>query len=119
MKAELADEATEAEPVRKPRRSTRPRADDEEDATPYGVNTADSQADARRPADFEPSADEMKLLDRRDAPKPPKRVWSAELFAFLGQPGTISALMIVCAMGGVAGVMVRIARQFNPAAGGD
>ena len=68
---------------------------------------------------LKPTADEMALLDRRDVPKPPKRVWTAELFVFLGQPGTISALMILGLIGAMAGVMVRVARQFNPVAGGE
>ncbi|MCI0700909.1 MAG: hypothetical protein L0241_07490, partial [Planctomycetia bacterium] len=64
-----------------------------------------------------PRADEMALLDRRDAPKPPKRVWTAELFAFFSQPGTISAMVVLSGIGIVMGVMVRIARDFNPVGG--
>ncbi len=66
-----------------------------------------------------PKAEEMALLDRRDAPKPPKRVWAVGLLAFFGQPGTVSALVILTFLGGVAAAMVRVARAFDPTAGGE
>jgi hypothetical protein len=122
VKAEVAeDEPSEPAPEpSKPRPSGRGRAwtDDDEDAAPYGVNAPEVKDEERVPeAVLKPSAEALALLDRRDAPKPPKRVWTAELFVFFGQPATISAMMILCVAGVLAGVMVRVARQFNPTAG--
>jgi hypothetical protein len=127
---EPAEPEREAEPEpappRKPPKSSHPldRArtwtDEDDDATPYGVNPSEVKPEERVPeAVLKPSAEEMALLDRRDAPKPQKRVWTAELFAFLGQPGTISALVILSGIETVAGVMVRVARQFNPVSGSE
>ncbi len=56
----------------------------------------------------------MRLLSRDDAPRKPKRVWGPELLAFLAQPGTVSAFIIASGMCVVVGVMVRVAREFNP-----
>ncbi|MBN9118878.1 MAG: hypothetical protein J0I06_06925 [Planctomycetes bacterium] len=130
VRAEMAEEGPEPPPApnrtqRKPTGSAHPldRArtwtDEDEDATPYGVNASEVRAEERVPeAVLKPTAEAMALLDRRDAPKPPKRVWTAELFVFFGQPATISAMMILCGAGVLAGAMVRVARQFNPVAGG-
>jgi hypothetical protein len=68
---------------------------------------------------MKPRADELALLDRRDAPRAPKRVWSAELFAFLAQSGTLSAMVILSLIGVLAGAAVRVARMFNPVAGAE
>jgi hypothetical protein len=127
VRAEIADEEP-ADPVpelsRKRTKSARSLdgarvwADEDEDATPYGVNAPEVKDEDRVPeAVKKPFAEEMALLDRRDAPKPPKRVWTAELFVFFGQPVTISAMMILCFVGVAAGAMVRVARQFNPTVG--
>ncbi|HEY1189577.1 MAG TPA: hypothetical protein VGE74_18165 [Gemmata sp.] len=94
--------------------------DEDDDATPYGMNAAEGKEleKERVPeAVLKPRADEMALLDRRDVPKAPKQVWSMELFAFLVQPGTISALLTLSALGVFAGAMVRAARAFDPTAG--
>ncbi len=129
---EPADEEPKPEPTSAPAKPSKPTksdhplerartwTDDDEDTTPYGVNPSEVKDEERIPeAVLKPSAEELALLDRRDAPKPPKRVWSAEVFAFFGQPGTISAMVILTGIGLLAGVMVRVARDFNPAAGGE
>jgi len=91
------------------------RPDDDEDDTPYGVNEAEVTPEVRAPAAVvKPSAEEMRLLNRDDAPKPPKRVWTADVFAFLAQPETITVVLLLWVLCAVAGGMVRIARQFNP-----
>ena len=63
---------------------------------------------------IEPKAEEMRLLSRDGAPKKPKRVWGPDLFAFLAQPGTLSAILIASGLCFVTGVMVRTARDFYP-----
>ncbi len=133
VKAEVVDEEP-AEPERKadpapsrkakkpapPLDTARTWTDEDEDATPYDVNASEVKPGDRIPeAMLKPTAEEMALHDRRDAPKPPKRVWTGEVLVFLFQPGTISALLILSVIGTLAGVMVRVARQFNPVAGGE
>ena len=132
VKAEVVEEeasepAPKAEPPppRKTKKSSHPLdaartwTDEDEDATPYGVNASEVKPGDRVPeAVLKPTAEELALHDRRDAPKPPKRVWTAEVLACFAQPGTISAMVVLSAIGVLAGVMVRVARQFNPAAGG-
>jgi hypothetical protein len=129
VRAEVVDEP-DAEPNPAPARPkatesahpldrARTWTDEDEDTTPYETKPAEVQPEARVPeAVAKPTAEEMALLDRRDVPKPPKRVWGLELFAFLGQPGTIAALVILSGLCTFAGVMVRVARIFNPVAGG-
>lgn len=119
-----SDPAPEPTPARKSSKShslerARTWDDDDEDKAPYGVNAPEGKVVEEHvpEAVLKPSAEELALLDRRDAPKPPKRVWTAELFVFFGQPATITAMMILCAVGVGAGVMVRVARQFNPMSG--
>ena len=123
----VEDEPSEPAPAppRKPKKSAHPFdaartwTDEDEDATPYGVNASEVKPGGRVPAAvLKPTAEALALHDRRDAPKPPKRVWTAEVFAFFAQPGTISAMVVLSAIGTFAGVMVRVARQFNPTAGG-
>ncbi len=123
----VEDEPSEPAPAppRKPKKSAHPLdaartwTDEDEDATPYGVNASEVKPGDRVPAAvLKPTAEALALHDRRDAPKPPKRVWTAEVFAFFAQPGTISAMVVLSAIGTFAGVMVRVARQFNPTAGG-
>jgi len=93
--------------------------DADEDTAPYGMNASEvKDADRIPEAVLKPSAEEMELLDRRRAPKRPKRVWNAELFVCFGQPGTIAAILILCLIGLAAGAMVRVARQFDPTASG-
>lgn len=137
VKAEvIADEPAEPEAGTKPastkslkrvpasKRRERARAwtDEDDDATPYGMHAAEGKEPEKErlpEALTKPRADEMALLDRRDAPKPPKQVWSAEVLVFLGQPGTISALLVLSALCVFAGVMVRVARAFDPTVGAE
>jgi hypothetical protein len=133
VRAEVAedDEPTESEPdaarARMARKSSHPldRArewtNEDEDTTPYGVNSPEGKVVEERVPDsvLKPSAEELALLDRSDAPKPPKRVWTGELFACFGQPATVAAMMILCGAGVLAGAAVRVARQFNPMGGGE
>jgi hypothetical protein len=126
VKAQLAEDEPAEEPLGviepDPPPLTRPRGDaarewtdEDDDRTPYGVNAAEAVPEERVPeAVLKPRAAEMALLDRSDAPKPPKRVWTAELFAFLAQSGTVMAIVILTGIGLIAGVMVRVARDFNP-----
>jgi hypothetical protein len=94
--------------------------EDDDDASPYAMHASEVKDEERIPeAVLKPKVEEMALLDRRDTPKPPKSVWSPELLAFLLQPGTITALAILSATATAAGVMVRVARQFNPVAGAE
>ncbi|MDB5307703.1 MAG: hypothetical protein JWO38_1905 [Gemmataceae bacterium] len=94
-------------------------SEDDEDATPYGVNEPEVQPEERAPVDVvKPSAVEMQLLNRDDAPRPPKQVWTGEIFAFLVQPGTVTVILMLSAMCVGVGGMVRIAREFNPVAAG-
>jgi hypothetical protein len=129
VKAEVVDEPlpeaesptpSPAEPTRSAPPSDRAGTcpDEDEDTTPYEVNPSEVKDDERIPESvLKPSAEELALQDRRDAPKPPKRVWTSEIFAFLPQPGTLSAMVILTALGLLAGVMVRVARDFNPTGG--
>lgn len=134
VRAEVAEDdepppaPTPAAPPRRTAKSDHPldRArtwtEEDDDATPYEVNFAapEPKAEHTRPSEvIKPSAEDMALLDRADAPKPPKQVWTREVFAFLNQPGTISALVILSGIAVLAGAAVRVARQFNPTAGGD
>ncbi|QJX01055.1 hypothetical protein [Frigoriglobus tundricola] len=101
-------------------RGARTWTDEDDDATPYNVNAPEAVPEECAPKRvFKPKAEDLALLDRRDAPKAPKQVWSAEVVVFFVQPGTISALMTLSLLGALAGAMVRVARQFNPAAGGE
>jgi hypothetical protein len=103
-------EATEEQP--------HPRPPDDEGEAPYGVNAPEVDPEERAPVEVvQPSAVEMRLLNRDDAPKPIKRVWSPELFAFLAQPETVAAVGLLSVMCALVGLMVRIARAFNPTEG--
>jgi hypothetical protein len=117
-------EAVEPEPeVTRPRQQANPQVDrsrqwtdEDEDATPYGVNAPEVEPEKVAPAEVvKPSAVETRLLSRDDAPKPPKEAWSAQLLAFLVQPETIPVIGLLSALCILAGLMVRIARMFNPA----
>ena len=87
--------------------------------TAYGVHAPEVEPEDRAPAEVvKPSAIEMRLIDREDAPKPPKQVWNAELLAFLAQPATIGIVVLLTVMLMMVGAVVRLAREFNPAAEG-
>lgn len=94
--------------------------DDDDDATPYEAKAAEVPSEENAPSKVvKASAEEMELLDRTDKVKPPKSVWNAEVFAFLLQPGTISAMVVLCGLALLAGSAVRVARMFNPVAGAE
>ena len=94
-------------------------AQEDDDLAAYGVHEAEVVPEERAPVEVvKPTAEETRLLDRSDAPKPPTQVWTAEVFAFLIQPATISVVLILSAMCFAVGGVVRIAREFNPIADG-
>jgi hypothetical protein len=94
--------------------------DEDDDATPYTAREAETVPEEHAATKVvKPSAEEMELLERSDAPKPPKVVWNAEVFAFLSQPGTISAMIVLAGIATLAGASVRVARMFNPVAGSE
>jgi hypothetical protein len=117
--AEVADE-----PKPKPKRADRKRpatekrrewTEEDEDDSAYGVRDAEATPEEASPkAVIKPSEVEMRLLSRDDAPKPPKRVWGPEVFAFLGQPDTLAVAGLLTVLCLLAGGAVRIAREFNP-----
>jgi hypothetical protein len=135
VRAEVAEDEPPPEPTPAPpapapsRRVAKPAhpldrartwTEDDDDATPYGVSPSEVKDKERIPEEvMKPTKEDMALLDRRDVPKAPKRTWSLDLFTFLLQPGTIAALLIVIMIANCAGVMVRVARIFNPVAGGE
>jgi hypothetical protein len=106
-------------PKRPPSRDpSRVWTDDDEDATPYSATRAEAVPEEYAATKVvKPSAEEMELLSDSSKPRPPKAVWNAEVFAFLAQPGTISAMLVLCALVTLAGAAVRAARMFNPVAG--
>jgi hypothetical protein len=88
---------------------------DDDEPTAYGVHEAEVDMQESTPSEVvQPREDEMRLLSRDDVPKKPKAAWGPELLAFLAQPATISAIIIASGLCVVVGVMVRIARDFNP-----
>lgn len=97
---------------------SRPKFVDDEDAQAYGVHAPEVKPEDRAPADIvTPSALEMKLLGRDDAPKPPKQVWTLQLLAFLGQVDTLAVLGLLTFLCILFGAVVRVAREFNPVRG--
>jgi hypothetical protein len=92
--------------------------EEDEDRSAYGVGEAEAVPEGARADEVvKPSAVELRLLSRDDRPRKPKRVWGAGVLAFLGQPGTLSRVLTLSALGGVVGVMVRVARAYNPVGG--
>ena len=97
-----------------------PRRPDDDDV-PYAVNEPDGAAlpEERLPASVvKPREDEMKLLDRSDAPKKPKVAWSAEVLAFLGQQETWAQAGVLTFFALVVGALVRLLIETNPVKGG-
>ncbi|HJZ55074.1 MAG TPA: hypothetical protein VKE74_08945 [Gemmataceae bacterium] len=124
----VAEAVEEAEPVPRPERRkpaersvdpARQWTEEDEDASPYGVTAAEVMPEEVAPTEVvRPTEAEMRLISRDDAPRRPKRAWTAELFVFLGQPETVAAILMLSGMCAVVGGMVRIARAFNPAVEG-
>jgi len=97
-----------------------PRRPDHDDV-PYAANEPDGEAppEERIPASVvKPREDEMKLLDRSDAPKKPKVAWSAEVLAFLGQHETWAQAGVLTFFALAVGGLVRLLRETNPMSGG-
>ena len=125
VRAEAAEPDPEPVNVR-PRRPAKPSGDrsrrwtdDDEDKTPYGMTAAEVVPEEPKPAAdvAKPSAEEMRLISKDDVPKPPKQAWTPQLMAFLVQPDTLAVVGLLSLMCIMTGLMVRICRQFNPAAG--
>ena len=90
-------------------------ADEDDDSSAYGVHEAEVDPQESTPREVvQPKEEEMRLLRRDDVPKKPKSAWGPELLVFLAQPGTISAIIVASGLCVLVGVMVRIARDFNP-----
>ena len=91
------------------------RDEDDGEPTSYGVHEAEVDTRENTPKEVvKPKEEEMRLLSRDDVPKKPKIAWGPELLAFLAQPATISAIVIATGWCILVGVMVRVARDFNP-----
>jgi hypothetical protein len=89
--------------------------EDDDEPTAYNVHDPEVDPETSTPREVvQPKEEEMRLLSRDDVPKKPKVAWGPELLAFLPQTGTISAIIIASGLSVVVGVMVRIARDFNP-----
>ena len=89
--------------------------EDDDEQTAYDVREAEVVPRDSTPKEVvKPKEEEMRLLSRDDVPKKPKIAWGTELLAFLGQPGTISAIVIASGWCMMVGVMIRVARDFNP-----
>jgi hypothetical protein len=99
-----------------PRRRKR-EPDPDDDDIPYEVNAPVGEVVEERVPEsvVTPRADELRLIDRADAPKRPKVAWSAEVLAFLAQPETLVSAGMLTVLALVFGALVRVAREFNPA----
>jgi hypothetical protein len=128
VKAEAVDSEVDEDESPRPRRvrkspeSDRDRrrsdSDDDDDTTSYGVHEPEGEVAKEAPREpIRVMEEEIRLLRRDDAPKRPKRIWGPELLVFLGQEATIMAMVVASLFCTGAGVMVRIARMFNPADG--
>lgn len=135
--AQLADDEDEPEPAAPPPPPSKARPWDDEETTAYGLTepepapapapkpeprrkrqSKDERAKDANDDDLAPAVkEELALLQRDDMRKAPTRVWSADLFAFFGQPETFGALAVFTTLGVLAGVLVRVARTFNPVDG--
>jgi hypothetical protein len=66
---------------------------------------------------LQPTPDERRLRYRDDAPPAHRRLWSADLLAFLSQPQTLSAWLLSSTLASMLVLLVRLVRTFQPAAG--
>lgn len=116
--AEAADQTDNPDSETRSKSTRRVRAELDEDDAAYDVTQTEAIPEERAPQSvFEPRADEMRLLNRDDKPKPPKRVWTLEVLAFLFDPGAIAVIGLLSFLCIAVGGMVRIARALNPVAG--
>lgn len=89
--------------------------EDDDEPTSYGVHAPEVVPVETTPEELvKPKESEMRLLSRDDVPKQPAAAWNLDLLAYLGQSGTVSAIVIASGLCFVVGVMVRICRDFNP-----
>jgi len=136
--AELADESEEPEPAAPSPPPFKRNTWDDEEVTAYGLTEPDAPPPEPKPKleakpkrkrereatdsteeELSPAVkEELALLERGDMRKAPSRVWSADLFAYFGQPETFAALAVLSVMGVLAGVLVRVARAYNPTSDG-
>lgn len=136
--AQLAEEDDEPEPAAPPPPPSKRYTWDDEEVTAYGLTEPEAppapepappKSESRRKRErkgkgteeeeLSPAVkEELKLLERDDSRKPPARVWSSDLFAYFGQPETFAALAVLSVMGVLAGVLVRVARAYNPTSDG-
>jgi hypothetical protein len=85
----------------------------------YGVQEPEVQPEDRAPPEVvKPSEVEMRLLCRDDVPKPPKRLWTPEVFRFVLQPDSLAVIGLLCVICAMVGGLVRVAKAFNPAPDG-
>jgi hypothetical protein len=119
VRAEVVADEPRPRPARKPGLDrARTWTDEDDDDTPYLANRPEVEPTAVAPAEVvKPTEAELRLYSREDTPKPPKMVWSPALLGFLGQPGTWAVVLTLSAMCFGAGLMIRIARAFNPVSG--
>jgi hypothetical protein len=89
--------------------------EEDEDDTAYGMREAETTPEPARPKEvIKPSAIEMRLMAKDDAPKPPKEAWSVQLLAFLVHTESLPVVGLLVVLCVLAGGFVRIAREFNP-----
>lgn len=118
--AEIDDAPAPAKPKRVDRK--RPASDkrrewteEDEDDAAYGVREAEKTPEPAQAEEvIKPSPMEMRLLNDDEKPKPPKQVWTGELFAFLGQADTVAVVGLLTVLCILAGGAVRTARAFDP-----
>jgi hypothetical protein len=91
----------------------------QDDDGAYGVHEPEVQPEERAPPEVvKPSEIEMRLLNRDDVAKPPKRLWTPEVFTFVLQPDSLAVIGLLCVLCGMVGGLVRIAKAFNPVSDG-
>lgn len=121
LKAEVvrAEPVPDAEPEPPPKPNKRRPVVDEEDEGSYGVGAPEVVPEETTPREVvRASPAELRLFSKERAVKPPKRVWTAEVLAFLGQAETVASVGVLTLCCLAVGGMVRIAREFNPAPDG-
>lgn len=90
-----------------------------EGETAYDVKQSEVRPQGKMANEIvKPSAEEMRLLSRDDAPKRPKQVWGPDVLLFLVHPSTVTVILTLSAMCAAAGSMIWLARKFDPTADG-
>lgn len=112
-------EVVDPDPESELRPKRRPRFADDEDE-PYEMHLPEVAPEERIPDEVvRPKESELRLVSKDDSGRPPTAAWTGELLAFLAQPETLAAIGMLSMFCFAAGGMVRIARAFNPAGGGE